>query len=117
LAVDPYDVLNVKKDASQEEIQKAYRQLAKKPHPDLNPGNKQAEELFKDVAAAYNRQALQEPPRTLAECAATLRYDDLPERNREPQESDFGRARLRWPSRRDASRVMALASALAPGNT
>jgi DnaJ-class molecular chaperone len=54
LAVDPYDVLNVKKDASQEEIQKAYRQLAKKPHMDLNPGNKQAEALFKDVAAAGN---------------------------------------------------------------
>jgi curved DNA-binding protein CbpA len=74
LAVDPYDVLDVKKDASQEEIQKAYRQLAKKLHPDLNPGNKQAEELFKDVAAAYNRQALQEPPRTLARprCAMTI---------------------------------------------
>jgi DnaJ-class molecular chaperone len=54
LAADPYDVLSVKKDASQEEIQKAYRRLAKKLHPDLNPGNKQAEERFKDVAAAYN---------------------------------------------------------------
>jgi DnaJ-class molecular chaperone len=54
LAADPYDVLGVKKDASQEEIQKAYRQLAKKLHPDLNPGNKQAEEQFKDLAAAYN---------------------------------------------------------------
>jgi curved DNA-binding protein CbpA len=54
LATDPYDVLGVKKDASQEEIQKAYRQLAKKLHPDLNPGNKQAEEQFKDVAGAYN---------------------------------------------------------------
>jgi DnaJ-class molecular chaperone len=54
LAADPYDVLGVKKDASQEEIQKAYRRLAKKLHPDLNPGNKQAEERFKDVAVAYD---------------------------------------------------------------
>jgi DnaJ-class molecular chaperone len=52
LAADPYQVLGVKKDASQEDIQKAYRKLAKKLHPDLNPGNKKAEEEFKQVAAA-----------------------------------------------------------------
>jgi DnaJ-class molecular chaperone len=51
---DPYAVLGVKKESSQEEIQKAYRQLAKKLHPDLNPGNKQAEEQFKTVSAAYD---------------------------------------------------------------
>ena len=51
---DPYEVLGVKRDASQEDIQKAYRKLAKKLHPDLNPGNKQAEEQFKNVAAAYD---------------------------------------------------------------
>jgi len=54
LAADPYTVLGVKKNASQDEIQKAYRQLAKKLHPDLNPGNKQAEEQFKDVSTAYD---------------------------------------------------------------
>jgi DnaJ-class molecular chaperone len=52
LAADPYQVLGVKKDASQEDIQKAYRKLAKKLHPDLNPGNKKAEEEFKEVSAA-----------------------------------------------------------------
>ena len=53
MAADPYETLGVTKDASQEEIQKAYRGLAKKLHPDLNPGNKEAEEKFKGVSAAY----------------------------------------------------------------
>jgi DnaJ-class molecular chaperone len=53
-ADDPYKVLGVSKNASQEDIQKAYRRLAKKLHPDLNPGNKKAEEQFKDVSAAYD---------------------------------------------------------------
>jgi DnaJ-class molecular chaperone len=53
MAADPYTTLGVKKDASPDNIQKAYRKLAKKLHPDLNPGNKQAEEQFKDVSAAY----------------------------------------------------------------
>lgn len=53
-AADPYEVLGVKRDASQEDIQKAYRALAKKLHPDLNPGDKSAEERFKDVSAAYD---------------------------------------------------------------
>jgi DnaJ-class molecular chaperone len=54
LAADPYTTLGVKKEATQDEIQKAYRRLAKKLHPDLNPGNKTAEEKFKEVSAAYN---------------------------------------------------------------
>jgi len=53
LAADPYEVLGVKKDASPADIQKAYRRQAKKLHPDLNPGNKKAEEQFKNVSAAY----------------------------------------------------------------
>ena len=54
VAEDPYSVLGVKRDASQEEIRSAYRQLAKKLHPDLNPGNRQAEEKFKQIASAYD---------------------------------------------------------------
>ncbi|MBV8823499.1 MAG: J domain-containing protein, partial [Hyphomicrobiales bacterium] len=50
---DPYETLGVKKDASADDIQKAYRGLAKKLHPDLNPGNKKSEEEFKEVSAAY----------------------------------------------------------------
>ena len=53
MAADPYAVLGVKKDAPQSEIQTAYRRLAKKLHPDLNPGNKKAEDEFKEVSAAY----------------------------------------------------------------
>jgi DnaJ-class molecular chaperone len=52
MAQDPYDVLGVKRDASPEEIRKAYRALARKLHPDLNPGDKAAEEKFKAVSAA-----------------------------------------------------------------
>src|SRR5262245_62146701 len=51
---DPYAVLGVKPEATHDEIRKAYRQLAKKLHPDLNPGDRQAEEKFKQVSAAYD---------------------------------------------------------------
>lgn len=51
---DPYDVLGVSRSASQAEIQKAYRALAKTHHPDLNPGDTAAEERFKAASAAYD---------------------------------------------------------------
>src|SRR5438270_12254412 len=49
-----YDILGVSRNASTEEIRKAYRKLARKYHPEINPGNKEAENKFKEISAAYD---------------------------------------------------------------
>ena len=49
---DYYGVLGVKKTATQEEIRKAFRKAARKYHPDVNPGDKKAEEKFKEISEA-----------------------------------------------------------------
>jgi DnaJ-class molecular chaperone len=51
---DPYAALGVERSASADEIRKAYRKLAKQSHPDLHPGDKQAEARFKDISAAHD---------------------------------------------------------------
>jgi DnaJ-class molecular chaperone len=51
---EPYDVLGVARSASADEIRRAYRKLAKTLHPDLNPGDKDAEARFKDASSAYD---------------------------------------------------------------
>ena len=52
---DPYKVLGVSPDASDEEIQKAYRRLVKKYHPDVNPGDESAEKKMREINAAYDQ--------------------------------------------------------------
>src|SRR2546421_7208119 len=51
---DFYKILGVKKDAKPEEIKKAYRRLARKYHPDVNPGDKAAEDRFKQMSEAFD---------------------------------------------------------------
>ena len=52
---DPYKVLGVSPSASDEEIQKAYRKLVKKYHPDVNPGDENAERKMREINAAYDQ--------------------------------------------------------------
>jgi molecular chaperone DnaJ len=51
---DYYQILGVQRGASQDDIRKAYRKLARKHHPDINPGNKEAENRFKEISVAYD---------------------------------------------------------------
>ena len=54
MSADFYKILGVSKDTSEEKIKKAYRKLARKWHPDINPGNKEAEKKFKEISEAYD---------------------------------------------------------------
>ena len=72
---DYYEVLGVSRDASAEDIKKAYRKMALKYHPDRNPGDAAAEEKFKEAAEAYD--VLSNPDKK-------ARYDQ------------FGHAGMRW---------------------
>ena len=65
---DYYEILGVPKSASKEEVKKAYRKLAVKFHPDKNPGNKEAEDKFKEATQAYS---------ILSETDSRAKYDQF----------------------------------------
>src|SRR5947209_19457516 len=85
---DYYKILGVSKDASEKEIKQAYRKLARKYHPDVNPDNKEAEEKFKEINEA--NEVLSDP-------AKRQKYDEMSSyyqrHGRTPGAADPGGAR------------------------
>ncbi|HJP82956.1 MAG TPA: J domain-containing protein [Fimbriimonadaceae bacterium] len=80
---DPYEVLGVPRDASADEIKSAYRRLARKYHPDVNPGDHEAEERFKEIGSAYG--VLSDPDRR-------ARFDQFGSTEEGPQDPFYGQA-------------------------
>ncbi len=96
MAKDYYSTLGVPKDASEEAIKKAYRKLARKWHPDINPGNKEAETKFKEISAAYD---------VLGDKGKRKLYDEFGEEGlRSGFDAEKAREYQRWAGREQAHR-------------
>jgi curved DNA-binding protein len=91
-----YSILGVSKDAAIDEIKKAYRKLARRYHPDMNPGNKEAEEKFKDISEAYE---------VLSDTSKRAQYDQFSHFwNKSGFPAGSGRTTT-WSDRQNGSRV------------
>src|SRR5512138_410538 len=87
-----YETLGVKRDASADDIRKAYRKLARKHHPDVNPGDKGAEDKFKEISAAYE---------VLSDAEKRKSYDEFGEESmRGGFDPEKARAYQQWSSSR-----------------
>lgn len=86
MAKNPYEVLGVATNAGEDDIQKAFRRLAKKSHPDLHPGDKKAEDRFKELNAAYD---------ILSDTTKRARFDrgEIDASGNEIRQNPFGRGR------------------------
>jgi DnaJ-class molecular chaperone len=90
---DYYEVLGVNRNASEKEIKQAYRKLARKHHPDVNPGDKSAEAKFKEINEAYEVLSNPEKRRKYDQFGAQWQYaDQFAQAGRQGQQfRDFGR--------------------------
>ncbi|MDD3028765.1 MAG: DnaJ C-terminal domain-containing protein [Alphaproteobacteria bacterium] len=99
---DPYQILGISKNASASEIKSAYRKLAKKLHPDVNPGRKDIEQRFKDVTAAYD--FLSDPAKRAQYDRGEIDADGQPRvfRGKNPFEGGFRSSRSNFGTDGDA---------------
>jgi DnaJ-class molecular chaperone len=93
MAANLYETLGVKRDASDDAIRKAYRKLARKHHPDVNPGNKSAEDKFKAISSAYE---------VLSDAKKRSAYDEFGDASLQGGfDADKARDYTRWQDRRN----------------